>query len=140
MRNLANWYLRLAVLYLVAGVALGIGMAASHDHTMHPVHAHLNLLGWVTMGLFGMFLRAWPEAATTRLAQAQFWLYVPAHFVMMVSLAALYRGATWIEPLLAAMSVIVGLGILCFTVLVWKHTAAERTPAAAAGATKHQPA
>lgn len=140
MRNLTNWYFRLAVLYLVAGIALGIGMAASHNHSMHPVHAHLNLLGWVTLGLFGLFYRAWPEAATTRLAQAHFWLYVPAHFVMMVSLAALYAGALWIEPLLAAMSVIVGLGILCFVGVVWKHTAAERSPAASAAPTKHQPA
>jgi len=45
MKNLANWFLRLAVLYFIAGVSLGLYMAASQDHTMHPVHAHLNLLG-----------------------------------------------------------------------------------------------
>ena len=67
MNNMSSWYLRLAVLYLIAGVGLGIFMAASHDYVMKPVHAHLNLLGWVTMGLFGLFYRSWPGAAQSTL-------------------------------------------------------------------------
>ena len=98
MKNISQWFLRLSILYLIAGVSLGIFMAASHDHSMDPVHAHLNLLGWVTMALFGLFYRAWPEAAASRLAKVHFWLYVPAHFVQMVSLAALFRGVTSVEP------------------------------------------
>ena len=62
MKNMSNWFLRLAVLYLIAGVSLGLFMAASHDHSMFPVHAHLNLLGWVSLSLFGLFYRACPAA------------------------------------------------------------------------------
>ena len=121
--SLSTWFLRLAVLYLIAGVSLGIFMAASHDHSMFPVHAHLNLLGWVSLSLFGLFYRAWPEAAQSKLAKVHFWVYVPAHFVQMVLLAALYRGNTAIEPALAVASILVGLAIVCFAVLVWKYTA-----------------
>jgi uncharacterized ion transporter superfamily protein YfcC len=35
MNSISNWFLRLAVLYLIAGVLLGIIMAASGNHTMH---------------------------------------------------------------------------------------------------------
>ena len=122
MNNMSSWYLRLAVLYLIAGVSLGIFMAASHDHSMFPVHTHLNLLGWVSMALFGLFYRSWPGAAQTTLAKVQFWTYVPAHFVQMVALAWLYRGNAAIEPVLALASVVVGIAILCFAVVVWKHT------------------
>jgi predicted permease len=125
---ISNWFFRLAVLYLIAGVALGIGMAASGEHGMAPVHAHLNLLGWVTLALFGGFYRLWPQAAQTRLARVHFWVYVPAHFVQMVALATLYRGVPAVDPLLGISSAAVGIGILCFAVVVWRAT---RQPAGA---------
>ena len=48
-----TWFC-VAVAYFVCAVTLGIVMGASGDHTLMPVHAHLNLLGWVTMALFGL--------------------------------------------------------------------------------------
>jgi hypothetical protein len=125
MPRISDWFFRIAVFYLLAGITLGIVMAASHDHSMFPVHAHLNLLGWVTMSLFALFYRAWPQAAHSRVAKVHFWLYVPAHLVQMLALAALYRGATAIEPVLGVASVGVGAGILCFAAVVWKHTSAS---------------
>jgi hypothetical protein len=124
--SLSTWFLRLAVLYLIAGVCLGIFMAASNDHSMFPVHAHLNLLGWVSLALFGLFYRAWPQAAQSRLARVHFWVYVPAHFVQMVMLAAFYRGNTAVEPALAVASILVGIAIVCFAFVVWKYTAQPR--------------
>ena len=46
------WY-RLALLYFVTGTGLGVYMGVSQDHTMFPVHAHLNLLGWASLALTG---------------------------------------------------------------------------------------
>lgn len=122
MNNMSNWFLRLAVLYFVAGVALGIGMAASHDHSLHPVHAHLNLLGWVSLSLFGLFYRAFPAAAASKLALAHFWIYVPAHLLQMVLLTMLYLGNQAIEPALGLASGLVGVGMLCFAMVAWQHT------------------
>jgi hypothetical protein len=122
--NMSNWFLRLAVLYLIAGVGLGLQMAATNNHSMFPVHAHLNLLGWVSLTLFGLFYRVVPAAATTTLAKLHFWIYVPAHFVQMVLLAMFYRGATAVEPMLGAVSMLVGVGIVLFAVVVWKNTPA----------------
>jgi hypothetical protein len=127
MKNIDGLFMRLAVIWFLAGVAFGIGMAASHDHAMFPVHAHINLLGWVSMAIFAAFYRAWPRAAAAKLARWHFWLYVPAHFVMMVALALLYRGVGAIEPLLAVASIVVALGGLCFAVLVWQQTAPAAT-------------
>jgi hypothetical protein len=133
MANISNWFFRLAVLYLIAGISLGIFMAASGDHGMHPVHAHLNLLGWVTLALFGTFYRLWPQAAATKLAKVHFWLFVPPHFVMMVALAALYAGNPAVEPILGVTSILVGLAILCFAVNVWRHTGSTAAATAPLG-------
>jgi cbb3-type cytochrome oxidase subunit 1 len=122
MNNWGNWFLRIAVLYLIAGVSMGLFMAASHDHSMFPAHAHLNLLGWVSMSLFGLFYRAYPQATLSRLATVHFWMYVPAHFVQMVLLTLLMRGVTAVEPALAVASSLVGVAILCFARVVWVAT------------------
>ena len=44
-----------AALYALAGMALGMFMGASGDHSLAPVHAHINLLGWATLALMGSF-------------------------------------------------------------------------------------
>ena len=59
-------YFRIASLYLLAGVVMGIVMAASENVTLRPVHAHLNLLGWVSLALFGLFYTIYPNAADNR--------------------------------------------------------------------------
>lgn len=39
------------------GMALGISMGISQDFTLAPAHAHLNLLGWVTLAIYGLYHR-----------------------------------------------------------------------------------
>ena len=48
-----RWFLA-AVTYFVIGIGLGVYMGASGDHSLFPVHAHINLLGWVSMALIGL--------------------------------------------------------------------------------------
>ena len=55
--RLSNLWLKLAGLYFFIGVALGVGMGLSGDHHLFPLHAHINLLGWVSMALFGLIGR-----------------------------------------------------------------------------------
>ena len=37
-------------------------MGATEDFTLAPAHAHLNLIGWVTMALYGTFYALAPRA------------------------------------------------------------------------------
>jgi hypothetical protein len=41
----------------LSGMGLGIAMGVGQDFSLAPVHAHLNLLGWVTMALYGLYYR-----------------------------------------------------------------------------------
>lgn len=41
----------------LTGMSLGIRMGIMEDFQLAPVHAHINLLGWVTMTLFGLYHR-----------------------------------------------------------------------------------
>ncbi|WP_289035524.1 hypothetical protein [uncultured Roseibium sp.] len=84
MRGIAFWFYFTGVIYVIAGMAFGIHLSATHDYTLAPVHAHLNLIGWVTMGLFGLYYHAVPTAADGLLAKIHFgvatvglWLITP---------------------------------------------------------------
>ncbi|MBX9823195.1 MAG: hypothetical protein K2Y19_21540, partial [Afipia birgiae] len=50
-----------AVIAVLIGMSWGIVMAISKDHSAMPAHAHLNLLGWVSLFLFGIFYRLHPS-------------------------------------------------------------------------------
>ena len=61
-------FLLLAALCLLVGLSLGIGMGIAHDFQLAPVHAHLNLVGFVLPSIFGLTYRAYPVLARSRLA------------------------------------------------------------------------
>jgi cbb3-type cytochrome oxidase subunit 1 len=72
MRGISYWFYLVAALSVTFGMVWGIVMAISHDHTLSPAHAHLNLVGWVTMGLFGIYYHLVPESGARRLAKIHF--------------------------------------------------------------------
>jgi len=119
---MGNRFLRLAVIYALFGVCLGIIMAASHDYSFRPVHAHLNLLGWASMALFGLWYRSVPVSADNLLAKLHFWFYNIAFPIQMITLTLYLNGNTAIEPVLALASIAVGIAFLCFAINLWKHT------------------
>ena len=60
MRRIDAVYVAIGIVYLVAGMALGIVMGIRQDFQLAPVHAHINLVGFVSHCVFGLVHRAWP--------------------------------------------------------------------------------
>ena len=107
-------WLKLAVLYLLLGISLGIAMGASQNFTLRPVHAHINLLGWTTMALAGLIYSVFPQAGESGLARLHFWLLNLALPVMMGALTMLLLGHMSIAPVLAIAEIVGALAILAF--------------------------
>ena len=53
-------FFRAAVIYGLLGLALGLHMAATHDHGQLVTHTHLLLIGWVSIFLYGVYLKLHP--------------------------------------------------------------------------------
>ena len=53
--SVSNNFLRLGVLSALVGMSLGVWMGANQDFVLRPVQAHINLLGFASMMLFGLF-------------------------------------------------------------------------------------
>ncbi len=107
-------WLKLSVIYLIIGVGMGIAMGATHDFTLRPVHAHINLLGFVTLALAGLIYSVFPQAGQSKLAKVHFWLMNLALPVMMIALGAVLTGNGSMVPLLAASQIVAAGGILAF--------------------------
>ncbi|MBP7371100.1 MAG: hypothetical protein KA902_06630 [Arenimonas sp.] len=114
------WF-KMAALYFLCGVGLGLHMAMSGIITMHAVHAHLNLLGWVSMTLFGLIYQRFPAMSESKLASVHFWIYNLAFPVQMVTLYMYFSGNTGIEPVLGIASTALGVSVLLFVVNVFKN-------------------
>ena len=67
-------FLKIAVVYLLIGALLGLGMGIAQNFALIPVHAHLLLLGWASLALAGVVYHLYPAASTTRLARIHFWM------------------------------------------------------------------
>jgi peptidoglycan/LPS O-acetylase OafA/YrhL len=117
---------RLATLFAIAGMAMGIAMAASQDHSVMPAHAHLNLLGWVSLFLFGIYYRLHPATDASRLALVQVGVWSVGTVVLTIAVAIIHLGNPAADPIAAVGSLIVLAAMVLFAVLVYRPAAADR--------------
>jgi hypothetical protein len=87
VKNVDLKFLLLAAIMLTAGVGLGIRMGIVHDFSLAPVHAHINLVGWASLALFGIVYRLYPQMAESRLAGLHFILAAPAAVMFPIGIA-----------------------------------------------------
>jgi len=72
MPRVSAAFFTFGVVCVLTGMGWGMYMGAANDVTMAPAHAHLNLLGWVTMALYGTFYALTRQTMSPRLAWANF--------------------------------------------------------------------
>ena len=113
-------FLKIAAVYLAIGVSMGLAMGIMQNFALHPVHAHINLLGWATMALAGLIYGQFPAAAQTWLAKIHFWVHNAALPVMMVALAFLLSGYEkalyFLEP--ASMAMVIAIFLFVVNVCI----------------------
>lgn len=111
---------RTAVVFAIIGVCMGIAMAMSQDHSVSPAHAHLNLLGWVSLFLIGIYYRLHPALDAGRVALIQVCIWIAGTVVLTTGVTLLYLGYTGAEPIAAIGSIIILVGLLVFAYLVFR--------------------
>lgn len=131
MPRIAKLYFRTAIIFLIIGISIGLSMAISQDHSAIGAHAHANLLGWVTMAIFGGYHALNPAKAERRIAMIQYCVYTAGVALMVPALYLMLTGNPAMEPVVAIASLITFAGVLLFAVIIFSGEAATR-PAAAA--------
>jgi hypothetical protein len=123
-----------AVCLATIGMLVGIIMAASGDHSVYPAHAHLNLLGWVSLFLIGIFYRFHPALDTSRIALTQAWVWICGSIVLSIGVAAIFLGHPELEVIAIIGSLIILADMVLFAYLVFRSEIAIAPRVTAAGA------
>lgn len=124
MQGVARYFFTLAIIYALAGMALGLHMSISQDHSQMPVHAHTMVAGWLMSAVFAFFYHLFPIARDRMLATVHFWLTAISGTGLLVGLFVLLGGNAAIEPVVAISSMGFYAALLLFAFIaipvVWK--------------------
>ena len=115
--NISRSFLIMGGLYLLVGIGFGMYMGPSQYFRFAPLHAHINLLGFTLMTLFGIAYRVIPNLAGNTLARAHFWLHQIGALLLLISLFLMLSGTipeATIGPIMLIFEIAVFVGILCW--------------------------
>lgn len=107
-----------AVMTVLTGMSWGIFMAISQDHSTMAAHAHLNLLGWVSLFLMGLFYKGYPALDLSKPARIQVMVWFVGSAVLALGVALIHTEVPQGEPIAAVSSLVLLADMVLFGVLV----------------------
>jgi hypothetical protein len=126
MQGVARNFFTLAIIYALCGMALGLDMSITQDHSQMPVHAHTMVAGWLMSAVFAYFYHLFPAAGEKTLAKVHFWLMAISGIGLLVSLFFLLGGNASMEPVTAISSMGFYAGFLLFAFIalpvIWRKS------------------
>ena len=125
MRGPALLFFATGAICALAGMAWGIQMSATHDHTLSPAHGHLNLIGFVAMSIFGAYYALTPRAAAGWLARLHYGLTLVAVLVLVPAIVSAISGTG--EAAAKAGSLLAFMAMATFLVVVLRHGVGPET-------------
>lgn len=132
MSNITVWFIKCALVYFVLAVLIGVYMSyAGPVYPYMQIHAHFNLLGWMSMMVFGVAYHILPRFSgkplwSDRLSFIQLWL---ANIGLIgMAIGWFVRRTTSSSVLLAIASSAEAVAILFFVINMFKTIKAAPAP------------
>lgn len=72
--------LRLSAIYAFIGAFLGSHMAGAGSYAIRPVHAHILVVGWLSLFAFSSYYRSYVVPKTSKLALLHVWTAIIGDF------------------------------------------------------------
>jgi hypothetical protein len=72
--------LRMSAVYAFIGAFLGSHMAGAGDYAVRPVHAHILVVGWLSLFAFSSYYRSYEVPKTSKLAMFHVWTAILGSF------------------------------------------------------------
>ena len=119
-------FIKSALVWLGLGVTLGVSMAAHPLWIIYrPAHVHMNLLGFVTMMIYGVAYHVIPRffghpLYSRRLGGAQWWLSNAGLALMVVGFFMAPHYGTRSIPVVATGGTLSALGAFAFIFNIWR--------------------
>lgn len=119
-------FIKAALVWLGLGVSLGVAMAAHPQWIIYrPAHVHMNLLGFVTMMIYGVAYHVVPRffghpLHSRKLAGGHWWLSNAGLLCMVDEFMMAPHAATFGVPLLVSGGTLSALGAFAFIYNLWR--------------------
>ncbi|MBE1295666.1 hypothetical protein [Phycobacter azelaicus] len=123
MKGLSSAFFLIAVISAIGGMVWGIQMSASGDHSLSPAHGHLNLIGWVSMAIFGFYYHLVPSAAKGLLPKLHFGLSAAGLGVIVPGIAMAISDQDDVLAKLGSVLTLAGMLVFLVVVLRSRQTA-----------------
>lgn len=122
-KTLSNWLFRISVSIGLFGMLFGVAMGMTQNFVLAPVHAHLNLVGYVSLFMFALYYRVVPRAAADRLATIQAVVSVIGAILFPIGIVCVRLGdRALFKPVLVAGWITVVTGMLLFVMIVYRSS------------------
>lgn len=136
--SLAYRFFIAGVIFALIGMSLGTYMGMAENFAYAPVHAHINLVGFVTHFLFGLYYRAEPANAEGWLPNTQFFAAILGGILLPIGIFGAITGRDSIDIAVLPGIFLTLLSMILFLAVVirgrLRHASTERRPHTAAGA------
>jgi cbb3-type cytochrome oxidase subunit 1 len=109
MKNVDRWFILIGLLYGIFGFSFGIWVGIQQQFDQAHLHAHINLIGFASMVLFGLLYRAFPALAESKLAGLHFALYNLGAVVFLAGIPLAQAHTTVAPAAIGSLTVLAGL-------------------------------
>src|SRR5690625_5035676 len=120
-------WIKIASIYFILGIAIGIFMSASLQLEWAARHSHVNLAVWASMWIIGLTYRVFTEAVRNMLVVWYFWLYNISFTILLISMFMIQME----PPFEACISFVhiftyvggtmVAIGVILFIINIFKN-------------------
>ena len=111
--------IKISVIYLFIGTALGMYISIVGDFILSTVHTHVSLLGWTTMTLAGIIYHTFPKMTQSILCKIQFYLFNIGLPIMLIAMAFQQMGTEGMIPIISIGASLTSIAILLFVINVF---------------------
>lgn len=132
MSKITVWFIRFALIYFMLAILLGLHMSVTGPvYPWMPIHVHFNLLGWMSMMIYGVGYHILPRFSgvplwSDKLSYWQLWLANIGLVGMAVGWVV--RSSSGSPMLLLAFSLVEGISIVFFALNMFKTIKAAPAP------------
>ncbi len=120
MVKYSKWLMRIAAVYALIGAMLGSDIAGRKDYAMVPGHAHILVVGWLTLFAYGIFYYLFKEIGMRKTAVLQAWTSIIGGGLMPLSMLIYYKNENNLTMItfISSASILL-LAIILFAVLLF---------------------
>ncbi|WP_054956798.1 hypothetical protein [Paenibacillus dakarensis] len=121
MLNYSKWLMRTAAIYALIGALIGSDLAGRQDYSLRPTHAHILVVGWLTLFAYGLFYYIFKKKISmSRTARLHVWTSMLGGGLMPLGMLLYYKfggTAALISFILPACVLLVGMAL--FVILLF---------------------